>query len=243
MNIYQISEELLDIYSQLEENGGELTDELEKALTVTQEDFATKVEDYTKVIKSTKNDISAIDAEVKRLRELKESKQKVIARLEKVLIWAISMFGEQSKTGGKYYDYGTGKVSVRNSTKVEVDETKTETVVDTFFAYLNNLDDNNAFDFQDELDCKEIADIITKNGCHISDDDLRYVSANLSLDIPISDMFTKEGYAFAKHLSRFIRTNFVKPKSNVNKTRIKDYLKTDVSDIAHIVENKTLQIK
>ena len=39
MNIYEISQALLDIYNELEENGGELTEELEKALTITQADF------------------------------------------------------------------------------------------------------------------------------------------------------------------------------------------------------------
>ena len=45
MNIYQIKQDLLDIYNELEENGGELTEELETALLVTEETFREKYQD------------------------------------------------------------------------------------------------------------------------------------------------------------------------------------------------------
>ena len=61
MNIYEISQTLLDIHNELEENGGELTEELEKALTITQADFKQKVRDYASVIKQVNLDIAGID--------------------------------------------------------------------------------------------------------------------------------------------------------------------------------------
>ena len=39
MNIWQIQQDLLDIFNELEDNGGELTPELEEKLAVTQEDL------------------------------------------------------------------------------------------------------------------------------------------------------------------------------------------------------------
>ena len=39
MNIWQIQQELLSIFDELEENGGELTEELEQQLAISQEDF------------------------------------------------------------------------------------------------------------------------------------------------------------------------------------------------------------
>ena len=121
-NIFQISQDLLAVFQELEDNGGELTDELEAKLTVSQADFKTKIKSYTDVIKYTEGDIKLIDEEISRLKELKESKKKAIARLEKIVIWAIGMFGEANKSGNKFVDFGTGKVSVRNTEKVEIDD-------------------------------------------------------------------------------------------------------------------------
>ena len=52
MNIWQIQQDLLDIFNELEDNGGELTPELEEKLAVTQEDFKNKIKSYGEVIKS-----------------------------------------------------------------------------------------------------------------------------------------------------------------------------------------------
>ena len=49
-NIYNIQQNLLSIFEQIEENEGELTPELELALQINQANFKNKVRDYTKVI-------------------------------------------------------------------------------------------------------------------------------------------------------------------------------------------------
>ena len=64
MNIFEIQQELLDIFAELEENGGELTEELEQKLNVTQENFKTKVKGYSDVIKVNKSEIDLIDKEI-----------------------------------------------------------------------------------------------------------------------------------------------------------------------------------
>ena len=122
MNIWQIQQDILAIFDELEENGGELTEELEQQLAISQEDFRSKVESYTNVIKSIKADVAAIDEETKRLANLKKSKNALIDRLSKVIIDAVDKFGETTKSGNKTFDYGTGKVSVRNTVKCETDD-------------------------------------------------------------------------------------------------------------------------
>ena len=124
MNIWQIQQDLLAIFDELEENGGELTEELEEKLAISKENFRTKVEGYVNVIKQVKSDIAAIDQESKRLAELKKSKNAVIERLTKVLVPAIQNFGDVSKFGSAFVDYGTGKVSIRNTQKLELDDDK-----------------------------------------------------------------------------------------------------------------------
>ena len=47
-NIYNITAELEDIFLELEENGGELTPELEERLAITQDNLKSKLDGYRK---------------------------------------------------------------------------------------------------------------------------------------------------------------------------------------------------
>lgn len=232
MNIFQISRDLLDTFQEIEDNGGELTEELESQLAISQADFKTKVEGYANVIKSAQYDIKSIDEEIDRLRKLKESKNKAIVRLEKILIWAIEMFGDTNKSGNKYVDYGTGKISIRNTEKVEVDDAFAEDTVEKFMAGLRELG------FTKELYYDELEAFIPKS------DDINGVSANISFDIPLDKLYTPEGYNVIKSLFEY-NTDF-KYKPSISKSYLKSFLKDNPDaypNLAHLVKNQTITIK
>ena len=73
-NIYNIQQDLLAIFDELEENGGELTPELEEQLNISQEEFRDKIKSYSNVIKMLENDIYNIKEEKARLSDLQKSK-------------------------------------------------------------------------------------------------------------------------------------------------------------------------
>lgn len=232
MNIFQISQDLLDIFQELEDNGGELTEELEAQLSISQADFKSKVKSYTDVIKYTNSEIDLIDKEMARLKDLKESKKKAINRLEKVIIWAVNMFGETTKAGGKFVDFGTGKVSIRNSEKVEVDEEFAEDAVNKFMEEIRQLA------FTGELANNDIENIVT-----IPDDVIDGISAKISIDVPLKDFYGPAGNILRALYDS--NKNF-KYSSNVSKTELKDKLKENPEAypmLAHIVSNQTLTIK
>lgn len=231
-NIFQISQDLLDVFQELEDNGGELTDELEAKLTVSQADFKTKIKSYTDVIKYTEGDIKLIDEEISRLKELKESKKKAIARLEKIVIWAIGMFGEANKSGNKFVDFGTGKVSVRNTEKVEIDDKFAEDAVNKFMEQIREIA------FTGELDNNEIEDLVT-----LPDDVIKGVTAKISVDVPL-----KEFYGSAGNILRALYDSkkVFKYAPSINKTELKTALKDNPEAypmLAHLVPNQTLTIK
>lgn len=231
-NIFQISQDLLDVCQELEDNGGELTDELEAKLTVSQADFKTKIKSYTDVIKYTEGDIKLIDEEISRLKELKESKKKAIARLEKIVIWAIGMFGEANKSGNKFVDFGTGKVSVRNTEKVEVDDEFAEDAVNKFMEQIREIA------FTGELENNEIEDLVT-----LPDDVINGVTAKISVDVPL-----KEFYGSAGNILRALYDSkkVFKYAPSINKTELKTALKDNPEAypmLAHLVPNQTLTIK
>lgn len=247
-NIYQISQELLSIFDELEENGGELTPELEGQLNITQEEFKDKIKSYSNVVKMLENDIIDIKAENARLNDLKKSKEKTIERLKKIIINAIELFGDTTKSGSKYLDYGTGKVSIRNIKVVEVEEDVTERFVTRALTCLRWYQQNNQLETitaSDVLDycnskspCEEDEEITV-----LSEEDIATIRADINLDIPISELFTTErGIKLAKALAEYAVFTC---KAKVSKTDIKANAKENntMPVFAKLIDNQTLTIK
>lgn len=257
MNIWQIQQDLLDVFNELEENGGELTEELESKLTITQEQFKDKIESYTNVIKSIKADITAIDQETKRLNEFKKSKETIINRLNNVIIDAVDKFGESTKTGGKFIDYGTGKVSVRNSVKCETDDDKLDCIADeygktiAFELMLGGANTRNNITFEEMIEKCNSHKVVTEDGevidspYNISKEDIETSTFNITVKVGLEDMLCGDGYrSILKLCDTFDVNPVITPK--IDKTLLKCYLTRNENNnvtIGQLTQNKTIQIK
>lgn len=249
-NIFNIKQELLAIFDELEENGGELTPELEEQLNITQEEFRDKIKSYSNVVKMLENDIIDIKAEKARLNDLQKSKEKTIERLKKIIIDAVELFGDTTKSGSKYLDYGTGKVSIRNTQVVEVEEDITDRFVNRALTCLRWYQQNNQLDTitaSDVLDyCNSKSPDEETNGDEItilSEKDITQIKANIDLDISINDLLTTErGMKLAKALAEY---SVFTCKAKVSKTDIKANAKEShtMPVFAKLVNNQTLTIK
>lgn len=134
MTLVDIEKELQDIFDTLEENGGELTPELEKRLAISEDDFANKVQKYLLVIKGFESDSDCIKQEITRLTARKKSKDAQISRLKKTIIDALESFGNRNAKGNAYLEFPTGKVTVAKSHSVDIDNS----YVGAFIAALND---------------------------------------------------------------------------------------------------------
>ena len=245
-NIFQISKELLDVFEQIEENDGELTEELEAKLTVSQSDFKFKVKSLGDGIKYLKSEIDAINKEITRLKALKESKTKTIDRLEKIIIWAVDMFGESTKSGGKFIDFGTGKVNVRNTEKVEVEKDVIDAAINNVFSYVNMLNYTRQLDDCDGIDCKELINGLNEGDTPvvITEDELYNLQASLTFDVNLKDLLYGEGFEFIRHFIKFVQA--YKATNSITKTALKRAIEdnnADLHNIARVVQNKTVTIK
>ena len=115
LNIYQIEQEYLNLANQLIESGGECSPELELQLTINQDQLEQKARGYGFVVKQMESDISIIDAEIKRLGELKKSRLKTIDRLETTVSNAMQLYQIEK------LETTTLKISFRKSESVEID--------------------------------------------------------------------------------------------------------------------------
>lgn len=250
MNIYNIQQELIAIFDELEENGGEVTPELEEQLSITQEEFRNKIKSYSDVIKMLENDIIDIKAEKARLNDIQKSKENTIERIKKIIVEAIETFGDTNKSGNKFIDYGTGKVSIRTTQAVEIDEDITNRFVNRCLSALKWYADNNQLDtlnlddvlnfcntrtVKEEDECEEIVEL--------SENDIANIKANIDLDIPINELLTtKTGIKLAKALAEYSAFTC---KAKISKTDIKANAKgsNNIPVFAKIVTNKSITIK
>lgn len=255
-NIYNISNTLQNILYEIEQNEGELTPELEEALDITQQDFTNKVKQYSNVIKAIDADCAAIDVETKRLKAYKESKKKLKERLSKILIKAIEMFGQHTKSGGSYVDLGTEKVSVRNSTKVEtrddyIKAIAEETVGSIYSAcYYNTIDSEpvtmdsviESLKNHTEYD-KETGDEF-KAPVFAVPSNFDDIMADIHISVPLNLLLNNKGIEMIKGIAG--RTSQINVSGVVNKAALKTELNNnnvDKNNIAKIVPNKTLNIR
>lgn len=108
MTLYELEQKQIRINELLEENGGELTPELEAELQIQDFEINEKFESYCKAIKSYEAAISGFKTEIERLKARKETAEKAITHMKDAMLNAISVFG-LTKVHAGIFTIGTRK--------------------------------------------------------------------------------------------------------------------------------------
>lgn len=244
MNIYNISKEFLDIFDELEENGGELTEELEERLAITQESFRTSVKNLSSVVKQLDCECDAIKVEQKRLKELYDRKQKVIERIKKILLDAINNFGDVKKTGVKYVAWETGEASIRKSQSVDVNVH----LVDEVTYQLNTMarfnKQSNQLDVCDSISLDSLIEDYNCSNEPANHSDLENINVDLAITVPLKALEDGSGYPVIREIVKY--NDDYKITANVSKSELKEKLKDNGSCMPHLAKlviNENVQIK
>lgn len=113
-SLYKITEEQRALNLLLEESGGEMTPELEEALTINEGNFLAKSESYVYAIKDYDAWEEMIAAEIQRLTQMKRVATNAKNRLKQTLIVAMQQFGYDRVT------YDLHSLTLRKTTAVNV---------------------------------------------------------------------------------------------------------------------------
>lgn len=245
-NIFEIEKGLLELYDELEENGGEVTPELEDKLTITQDEFKRKVYGYTNIIKSLQSDMSSIKEEQARLKALYEKKDKTVNKLKEIIINAIDVFGDTKKSGVKYFDYGTGEVSIRKSDAVEVNDYLVSYVGNYLTSAITFDKECNQLDVKENIELSDIITNISQNtDIGVSADDLTHIDVKFEVTVPMKDLaINPKGYPVLREIAKY--SDNYKLSTNVSKSGIKSELKENgacAPNLAKLIQNKSLIIK
>ena len=238
MNIFKIQEELIDLFNQIEENYGEVTDEIAEKLAVTEDNLKSKIESYVNVIKLINSDISLIDEEKKRLDQLKKTKSNLVERLKSIIVTAIDNFGETNKSGVKFVDYGTGKVSIRRSNKIELDEEKINLIAEKYKAIMHHEASLGNASVTDGISYEDFFERVSD----ITPDDIENTTLTVSINVSLDKLLDNNLFETFKRIHRDSAYVEVSPK--IDKASLKDKLEGDLNiTIGKLVQNKNITIK
>jgi hypothetical protein len=125
MNLYQITQEFLELASMIEDAGGEVNDAILEELAISRDNFSHKAEGYARLILKWDSEIETASAEIKRIQALKKAKENSVARLKETLLFALQAFGQEDNKGVKRYDTALFKLSTRRSLAVDITDEAT----------------------------------------------------------------------------------------------------------------------
>lgn len=251
-SIFDIDRELYTLYEEIEEAGGEITPEMEKKLELNGQEMTNKVKSITNYINKLKADLLAIKSETDRLAKLKKSKDNTITGLTNLVLFAIRNYGTEDKKGKKWIDWGTGKVGVRKSTTVELDDKKIENLVDVLKTTVVNGIYTNTLHQADSIDANAILDAALHNAqiegeitnAEVEVKDMDDVIVNITIPVSMSNLLQGDGYSLLAKMGDVSKDGW-SFKSSVDKKAMKVKLIDEgcTSNIAKVVENDNLTIK
>jgi len=99
MSLFGITKERIELFSIIDKLDGELDENTELGLKITEENYKDEVEKYRNWTIYLKTDIQTIDNEIQRLRKLKEVKSNLIDRLKNSIKYSLPFFGTAKEKG------------------------------------------------------------------------------------------------------------------------------------------------
>ena len=132
MNIFGISRELEDIFYQIEENGGEITPELEERLAITEDKLYDKLDGYRRVFSRFMGDIKTCKEEELRIAKIRRTKESQTERLKDTMLTAVQQFGALGKNGNRLINLPDAKLYTKSSACTEIDLNRSSVLMQIF---------------------------------------------------------------------------------------------------------------
>ena len=92
-NLYELQGAMLQIEYALEENGGELTDELAELLNDTEVSIKQKADGYRAVMAKFNDKVEAVKREIKRLQDIKKTAENAEKRIKEYILGVMGAYG------------------------------------------------------------------------------------------------------------------------------------------------------
>lgn len=198
-SIWNIDEKLQSLIEEIEENGGEFTEEQEKELALTQEEFNNKVDSYCAIIDKYQSYTDTCKVEKKRINELQKVRENIVTKLKNVLLDAVDKYGIVGKSNNKTFETATRKLFTKTLSSLNIDEERVNTLTKYFIEYVNELYINGVLDGNDEEVLTTIIDVInqiakSELGSEYQSfnvNDVKSIKISFNIELELSDLLNR----------------------------------------------------
>ena len=254
MNIFNISRELEDIFYQIEENGGEITPELEEKLAITEENLRDKLDGYRRVHSKLISDAKICKEEETRIAKLRKTKENQAERLKDTMLAAVQQFGALGKSGNRLINLPDAKLYTKASSCTEIDMNRSAILMQIFLDIYQTAWEQDTLDEQygnmsnnellNKVNTKLVELYPNEEVIPFTIDDLYTLKINFHFSYSIDELNDISRFSLlnAWFDNDAINNNFI--EADMNKTEVKNRIKDGANiSIANIVEHDSLIIK
>lgn len=252
--LFDIQQDLLELFDEIEEQGGEITDEQIERLTIGKDELKTKLENYYKAIKSWEADEQLCKEEKKRINDIQNKYKNRIARLKSIIINTVNLFGDNGKNN-KYIELPTIRFSTKNNSSIELNIQRIDIFISEIEERIRELYNAGILVYNDDIDLTDFLRVINANiKAKYGDDfeeftmlDLEAINIEISIKSNINDLFKSKGEALTLYCAHPIDAIFDYAESTAKqdiKNILDKYKDTNINiTIAKQINNQSLLIK
>lgn len=201
-SLYNIDNHLQGLINEIEENGGEVSDETLKELEITQEELNKKLTAYCQVIQVYKNKVEAAKSEKKRINDLQNTRKNVIERMKNYILDAVQKYGYDGKSGNKVVELDNFKIYTTNKKSITIDEERNEILRKCMISYIIDLTRNGILETGDEIDLTYLLEALNQFAISEQGDDfepftmadLKSSGIKIEISSTLFDLFKDKGY-------------------------------------------------
>lgn len=201
-SLYEIDNHLQGLINEIEENGGEVSEETLKELEIAQEELNNKLTSYCQVIQVYKNKVEAAKSEKKRINDLQNVRKNVIERIKNYMLDAVQRYGYDGKSGNKVVELDNFKIYTTNKKSITIDEERNEILRKCMISYIIDLTRNGILETGDEVDLTYLLEALNQFAISEQGDDfepftmadLKSSGIKIEISSTLFDLFKDKGY-------------------------------------------------
>ena len=252
-SLYNISNDILRIFNEVEQAEGEITNEQYDELCIKQEELKEKLDSYVKAIKVWQVDEQAFKDEKKRFNDRQNVYKNRIERLKKAMLEAVINFGETGKNN-KFIELPNVRIFTKNTQSVEFNELRINILINKFRDLIRELVQQGILYTGEDVDLIGILDSINaqciaeygEDFSPFSISDLEYLTINISYSNTIGELL-KNNPDILNHIGKDMFnteiTNGTSKDEIKNVINVCSKLEQDQPTVAIIVNNQSIQFK
>lgn len=252
-SLYNISNDILSIFNEVEQAEGEITDEQYDKLCIKQEELKEKLDSYVKAIKVWQVDEQALKDEKKRFNDRQNVYKNRIERLKKAMLEAVINFGETGKNN-KFIELPNVRIFTKNTQSVEFNDLRINILINKFRDLIRELVQQGILYTGEDVDLIGILDSINaqciaeygEDFSPFNISDLKYLTINISYSNTIVELL-RNNPDILNHIGKDMFnteiTNGTSKDEIKNVINVCSKLEQDQPTVAIIVNNQSIQFK